>query len=425
MIWDVDMKRVVLIIVLLLNLLFIKIDVYANADLKDLKANKQAVSCSGYECSIELDGNSAEITYEIGENVKKVSPSSGHTVKFDNDYSIQFEVIYQDDTTANYTLTIKKHIKSSDNTLKNLTINDEEMPLIDNVFVYSYDAKFNDAVIKIKGTPNDNLAKCEQAEYKFDLESSSLRIEYPVTAEDGTIKNYVINLKRKNKPDTTLKSLTLKDIEFVYDKNITDYEVTIPYSVNSTEVNAVVNHDDATVEVKKDEFFKVGENFIEIKVTNKEAFDTYVIKVNRLDKVDENLANLKSLQVKEHALNFNENVLEYNLLFKEIPNKLKLTYKTVSEEAKVEVLNNENFKDGSVVSIKVSLENGLTKVYKLTINEEKVVTKEVNKTLVIILIIILVIVMILLFVLEIKRKKRKAKRKPKKKEVREEDIEVI
>ena len=419
------MRKFILFSLLLLIFLFLNINVLANEDLLNLKVNQQDVSCSGYECSAEINSESAEITYTIGENVKSVSPESGHRVNFDNEHSVQFEVTYQDDTKANYTLIIKKHVKSSDNTLKKLVINEEEIELKEEVFVYSYDAKYNDEVITVIGETNDLNAKCEETEYKFALDKSSQSIEYLVTAENGDVKKYTIILKRKNKPDTTLKTLTLSDIEIEYEKNKLDYEVTIPYSIDTTEIKAVANDKEAKVEVSMEEFFVVGENFIEIKVTNKEATDTYVIKINRLEKVDETLANLESLEVKGYDLKFNANVYEYNLLYKEIPTKLELVYKKVSEEAKVEIENNENLTDGSVVSIKVSMENGLVKTYNLTIDKEEVIVKKTNDTLIIILIIILVITMIVLLVLQIKEKKQRKNKMNDVKKNKEDEIEVI
>ena len=263
------MKKLLLLIILLFQ-----INVYANEDLVNLTVNGNEVSCSGYECNIEIDSNSAEVKYELGENVKNATPNSGHKISLDNDYSLQIEVTYNDDTTANYTLAIKKHIKSSDNTLKELVINDEVVELMNDVFVYSYETKFDDEVVIVKGVTNDQNAECEKMEYDFKLENSSLSISYPVTAEDGSVKNYTIILKRKNKPDTTLKTLTLSDIELEFDKNKLEYDVTIPYSIDSCEIKAIANDKKATVSVSMEEFFVVGENLIEVSVTNDEA--TYV-----------------------------------------------------------------------------------------------------------------------------------------------------
>ena len=409
-------------------LLLFNINVYANEDLLELKVNGTEVSCSGYECSVEIKGESAEITYKTGENVKSTTPESGYKTNIDSDYLMKIEVTYQDDTTANYTLNINKHVESSDNTLKKIIINDEELELKKDVFVYSYETKFDDEKVKIKATPNDKNAKCDEIEFDFELERSSLSVEYPVTAENGDIKKYTIILKRKNKPDTTLKTLSLSEIELDFKSNQLDYEVTIPYSVDSTEIKAIPNNSKAIVSVAMEEFFKVGENFVKITVTNEDASDTYVVKINRLEKTDENIANLESLIIEGYDLNFNPNVYEYDLFMEEIPNELKINYKQASEEAKVKIIDNENLEDGSIIFIKVSLENGLIKIYNLKVNLKQVVNNnEVNKLLVIIVIFILIIVMFILLILQIKEKKNKKKNKTRKnvKRIVEEEIEII
>lgn len=421
------MKKLLLFCLLLLN-----INVFANEDLKELKVNGQEVKCSGYECSIEVNSDNAEITYKLGENVKSTKPESGYKISIENDHSMQIEIIYQDDTMANYTVKIIKHVASSDNTLEKLVINEEEVELKNDIFVYSFETEFNDDKIIIEGTPNDKNAKCEKKEFEFNLEKSSLSLEYPVKAENGDIKKYTIIFKRKNKPDTTLKTLTLSDIEFDFDSKKLDYEVTIPYSVDSTEIKAIPNVKEAKVEISMEEFFVVGENFIKITVTNKEASDIYTVKINRLEKIDETIAYLSLLKIEEYDLKFKPNIFDYKLFFEKIPNSLYLDYKTKTKDAKVEIDNNENLNDGSVISIKVSLENGLMKVYKLHINlQENDDKEEVNKTLIVVLIVILIVVMIILLILQIKEKGKNNKRTKKhkenksKKKILEEEIEVI
>jgi len=421
-----DMKRILFFILLLL----ININVLANDDLQELKVNGQEVKCAGYECEVEIDSNSAEITYKQGENVKSVNPESGYKTNIDSNYSMKMVVTYQDDTTANYTLKITKHIASSDNSLKKLMIDEEEIELKKDIFVYSYETKFDAEKVVIKGTTNDKNAKCEEKEIEFALERSSLSIEYSVTAENGDVKKYTIILKRKSKPDTTLKTLTLSDVELDFKSNRFDYEVTIPYGVDSTEIKAIPNNSKAIVSVAMEEFFKVGENFVKITVTNEEASDTYVVKINRLEKVDENIANLESLEIEGYDLKFNSNIYEYDLYFDEIPDKLNINYKKVSEDAVVKISDNENLEDGSIIFIRVSLDNGLVKIYNLKVNLKNVVVNnnEVNELLVIIVIIILVVVMIILLILQINeknKKKKKSKTKKNVKKIMEEEIEVI
>lgn len=413
---------------LLIMLLFISLNVYANEDLLNLSVNGNAVTCSGYECQIEVDAEEVEITYELGENVKSTTPNSGHKIPLNSNYSLQIEVTYQDDTTANYTLAITKHEKSGDNTLKTLVINDEEVELKEEVYVYSYEAKFNDEKIMVSGTTTDSKASCTKQEYEFDLEKSSLSISYPVTAENGDVRNYTIILKRKNKPDTTLKSLTLSNIELSFDKAVLDYEVTIPYSINTTKIEAIANSSKAKVTIEMEDSFIVGENIIKIIVTNEDATDTYAIRVIRLENLDETLANLKTLEIEGYEFKFDPNKLEYDLIYKEIPSNLIINALALDENAIVTIENNENLEEGSIISIKVSLGNGLVRTYKLNIlqeNDEEVI---INKTLVIILIVILVIVMIILLILQMgdnRKNKRKNKKELKKKTVKKKEETVI
>jgi len=387
----------------ILLLFFLQINVYANDDLLELAVNGKSVSCSGYECDIEIDSKDAKITYKLGENVKSASPVSGHTVSFDNEHSVKIEVTYNDDSVANYTLTIKKHVKSSDVSLKQLIINEEEVILKEDVFVYSYEAKFDDEIIKVNGTTNDSNASCKEMEYEFSIDKSSLSIEYPITAENGDVRNYTIILKRKNKPDTSLKTLTFSGIDFAFNPKQFDYEITIPYSINTTEISAIANDSKAEVSINKNEFLVVGENIITITVTNDKASDTYAFRIIRTENFDEALANLKTLKVNGYNFKFDPNILEYNLVYKDIPSSIKINAVALDETAVVSIHNNENLQDGSEVLVKVTLENGVVRTYKLNIvkEKEKVVEeeREYSKVLIIILTIILIIVIIILFIL--------------------------
>lgn len=411
---------------LFLFLLFFTINVYANDDLINLSVNGKKVSCSGYECTIEIESANATVTYELGKNVKNATPSSGHKVSFDNEHSMPIEVEYYDSVKANYTLTIKKHIASSVNTLKTLMINDEEILLKEDVYVYSYDAKFNDEVIEVIGTASDDKAVCEKKEYKFDLEKSSLSIIYPVKAENGDIRNYTIILKRKNRPDTSLKTLTLSNIDFLFDSKKLEYEITVPYSVFQTKINAIANNDLAEVIVDNENLdLVVGENIVNIKVKNEDIVDIYVLKIIRLENIDETIANLKSLIIENYKIKFDPNKYNYDLFFQEIPNKLLIEAEAVKEDAVITILDNENLEDGSIVSIKVLLDNGLSKTYKLNIKLEEKIVKEYNKILIIVLIIILLIIMILLLIFQIKDNKKQRVARKNKVEKKEEEIELI
>ena len=424
------MKKIIYIFCLLF--LFININVYADEDLKTVKVNGVAASCVGYECSIEIDSSTATITYEVGENVTSSSPASGHKISdIESEYNVHIELRLADsDTPVSYTLIIRRHQKSADGTLKKLVINEDEIELMENVFVYSYEAKYNDELIKVIGTPNDAKAKAEEEEFPFPLENSSTTFNYFVTAENGTKQKYTLVLKRKNKPDTTLKSITLSDGEIDFQSDLLEYSFSVPDTDNNLAIEAIANSEKATIKVEQKEALEVGENVIKIIVTNEDATDTYVLNVTRLENIDLSIANLKSLSVEDYKLDFKPDKFEYNLEFTEIPSSLQI--KAVAKDSNAEVIieNNKDLKDGSVISIKSRISEGVERVYKLKIILKEKEEYVVNKTVVIVLIIVLVVIMIVLFILQLKERKHNNVQKSKKKKVNkkeevESEIEII
>ena len=221
------MKRIIYTFCLLF--LFINVNVFAEEDIKNVQVNGSLATCSGYECSIEIDSSTATITYETGSHVKSSNPASGHKISdIEREYNVHIELTLKDsDTPVSYTLVIRRHQKSSDGTLSKLMINDEEIDLLENVYVYSFAAKYNDEVLKVNGVPLDSNANASETEYPFSIESSSTSITYYVTAEDGTKQKYTIVVKRKNKPDTTLKSLNLSEGEIKFDPNVFEYDFNV------------------------------------------------------------------------------------------------------------------------------------------------------------------------------------------------------
>lgn len=403
------------------------INVYAS-EFEELTVNNQEVKCSGYNCEVLVDAKVVTIKYKLSDNVKSASPDSGHQIELTSDTTVNISMILEDGTPANYYIKIVKYVPSSDYTLSSLKINGEEVELIKDVYVYSFDVLFDAETIEIVGVPNDKNAKCSPLEVAFPIDSSSKQIQYLVTAPDGTKKNWTLNIKRKNKPDTTLKSLTLSDIDLEFSSSKYEYNVVVPYRINNTKIEALANAKTAKVEIINPESFIVGDNEIRIKVTNENVTDEYVIKVKRLEDIDESILNLKKLEVRGCSLSFNPKKYDYTLKFTEIPSKLSLII-TPNDDTEYEVIDNENLTDGSVVSIVVKHENGLSKTYSLKVVKDSALKEAVkyNKTLLIILIIILIIAMVVLLILQLKEKDNKLKKVAKKSKTtkKNDDIELI
>ncbi len=417
--------------------------------LKNIKVNGKECKCIDYDCEIEIDANSATITYELVNSEATVDKQSGFIRDLTSQVTtikvIVSNTLNGEKVENTYNIIINKHERSIDNTLSKLKVNDKEIELKEEVNVYNYEAKYDEDKIVVTATCNDVNAKIDsELEFEFPLDRSSLSIDIPVKAESGDVNTYRVFLTRGERPNTYLKSLKFDKANIDFKKDVTEYETNVEYSVNSLLVEAVAESDDATVKVEKEDLV-VGENTIKVIVTNLKAETIYTIKVTREPNMDKSLANLKSLTIKEYKkIDFDPNVLDYTLKFNDIPTSLDISAIPENEEAKVSIENNKDLEEDSRIIIKVTLENPtIEREYTLKIEKEESFTD--NKMFIVISIIVLLITMIVLFILDVKekrikrlkklnivknllKKKEEAKKKSKKEEKKkeeEEEIEII
>lgn len=136
---------------------------------------------------------------------------------------------------------------------------------------------------KVKITGNDNLLMGENT------------IEIEVTAEDGTVRTYTINVTKGESEEVTtgnglvLSTLTLDGYELTPNFNSDIYEYTLNIydpSVTNVNINAKSNVEDAVIEIAGNNDLKLGENIITILVTSGENVTTYQIVVNIMEKVE-------------------------------------------------------------------------------------------------------------------------------------------
>ena len=440
------MRRKVLLLILFL---LINLNVYAagEATITNIKVNGKDCTCTGYDCSIEVDASKGTVTYELVDAEASVDRLSGFTVDLNSQVTLVKIIVSNDKGEAKientYNISINLHEKNSDYSLKSLKVNGSDIELLEEVYVYSYDANYNDDKIKVEAETNDPNARIKiEDEYSFPLDNSSSIADFIVTAENGEERSYRIVLKRGARPDTTLKSLNIKSGNINFKSNIYEYHFTVEYSVNKLDIEYEPTNKKAKVEVKNDDLV-VGENEIVITVSIDDVSTDYKLFVTREENMDKSIANLKKLVVTEYPkLDFEGNVLEYNLKFSEIPEKLNIKAEAIDSNATVEILHNENLVNDSKVIIKVSLKDStITREYSLRLIEEKNDASN-DKKMIIISIVILIIVIIVMFILEIKdkknlrrkklmkilelkRKKEKVKKEINKKVEKEEDIEII
>ena len=411
-------NRIYLLIVFMLMLLTVtNVKAEGEATLKNIKVNGSECNCSGTECSVSTESDSATITYDLVDSNAKVDRLSGFKVDLLSEVTtIKITVTnsVNDETSENiYNINITKLAKQNNLALKSLKVNGSAMKVSEDIISYNYECEYDTKKIVLEIVPADANAKViKEDEYVFDDDAKSLSANFYIEVNEERLE-YGVIATRKEKPDTTLKSIKLDYGEIEFDEKTLEYELTVPYNINELNVEAEPNNEKAKVEIKNDDLV-VGENEIVITVTSERSKSEYKIKVTREENIDKSVANLKELTIDEYKkLDFDENVLEYTLNFNTIPNKLTINTVSKNEDSTISILHNEDLKDGSKIIVKNELnENKIAREYVLII--KKVEGFASNKTLVLVSIIILVIVMIVLLLIDINSKKKEKKQYLKK-----------
>ncbi len=126
----------------------------------------------------------------------------------------------------------------------------------------------------------------------------------------------------------------------------------VEQGITEVTIEALAEDEKAKIEVAGNKELKLGENTVTIKVTAEdETVRTYTIIVLRGEAVK--APQLSLLSVKSGKLNpiFQSDVHSYELELTEDLSKIDMDLMTVGNDAKFEVIGNENLKDGSVIKI--------------------------------------------------------------------------
>ncbi len=184
-------------------------------------------------------------------------------------------------------LTTEKPKESNEKNLESLTIEgDYELtPKFDKeVTEYSLTVGEDVEELKINAKAVDDSAKVEITGNAKLLVGENI-IEIKVTAEDGTVRTYKINVTKGTPEKLAISELTVEgyDLSPAFSSDIYEYTLDIPdLSVTSLNIDAKSNIDNAIIETTGNEGLKQGENIITILVKSQDGKEvlTYQITAN-------------------------------------------------------------------------------------------------------------------------------------------------
>lgn len=217
--------------------------------------------------------------------------------------------------------------------------------------------------------------------------------------------------------DIYLQELTIEGQEINFSKFKKEYELTVLYEVENLIINAIPVDESITVNLEEAYPLIVGDNTIEIKLTNdQDEESSYIIKVKRLNEGEEirdisNDARLISLDIEGYNIDFDSATYEYNITIPKGVESLEVTPVLSSPYAKFAVSGNSMLEDGSVITVTVVAEDGTVNTYKVNITIEENFLE--NYLIYIIIGGVLLIGIIVLIIVNQPKKRKKQMKKEK------------
>ena len=166
-----------------------------------------------------------------------------------------------------------------------------------------------------------------------------------------------------------------------FNKEITEYYITVDSTVNNLQITAIPENIEANVEIKGNNNLANGINKIEIIVTSKDESKKkiYNINVTKTSNIAASNTNLETLAIENVTLfpEFYENILNYKAEVSNETKSLNILAIPESISAQVVIEGNRDLKEGkNIVNVKVIAENKISEknyiieVYKRNSNEE-------------------------------------------------------
>lgn len=345
-----------------------------------------AISASPTTCNIVVQAeDGTQKTYSVKVSKKSTNtPDNGGQNSGDNGSGGGSETEDKPGTPTNP--------KSSDATLSKLNVSGFTLtPVFNkNTTTYSMTVGSGISALKVEAIPTDSNAKVSISGNSGWKEGINV-IKVVVTAEDGTQKVYTVNVTKKGNSQSTdgtptkssdnyLKDIIINEGELKpkFDQNVNTYNITVPNEITKLNVNAIVNNSKAVTNITGNSDFKVctKENLycntvtIEVKAEDG-SIRVYTINVNRSEKGSDN--KLEDLEIKngEMTPEFDPNVYEYTIEIPSTIDKLDIKATPSNEKADVEIIGNEDLKEGNnAVLIKVTDEDGFVQYYRLNVQKE-------------------------------------------------------
>ena len=175
--------------------------------------------------------------------------------------------------------------KSSDNTLKSVKIDGEEIVVADRM---QYETNKMNVTISVE--TNDSNATADVDDGYLVVGENNINIT--VTAEDGSKKDYVLTIKRLSDNTNIKIKVNGEELNFVNDKT----SVMVSSDTTKLDYKYELEDKNAKVEITGDKNLKYGDNIVKFIVTAEDGTEkVYELTVDKSTKTEEVISGILSL----------------------------------------------------------------------------------------------------------------------------------
>ena len=274
----------------------------------------------------------------------------------------------------------KEDNRSNVNTLKSLSISDVDISFKSELKNYMATVPYKVSSIKINSTLTDSKSSYVNGygNRTVNLNVGTNNVLIKVKSEKGTEAIYTVKVTREENNDSSLKSLTVNNKEVVIKENVLKYNINVDNDVVKPIISAISNDSNAKVEIDNINELIIGDNNVNIIVTAKDGTKSnYVINIIRAKLISTN-SKLEKIIIKNHELEFDKEIFDYNLKLEKEEKELNITVNTDDSKATYLITGNKNLTNGSIIKIKVTAEDGVSvSTYNIKIEKEVVNYKNI------------------------------------------------
>ncbi len=335
------------------------------------------------EIDKEFDKKTYDYTVNVNEDVTSLDmditledPNSSYEVIGNKNLSsgeniIKIKVTSEDgNTTKLYTVKVIKGL-STNNNLSMIKVNGNNVENFNkNTLEYNLTVE-NSTEFALIEYIKENIKSTVKGDGTYSLVEGENIINITVASESGNEKTYKLNIYRKY--DDTLKSIETNrgEVSPTFNKNITEYTLTLPNSVKDINVKGIASSKESTVDGNNTYDLLPGENTITLTVTTKDNNKkTYTLIVTR-ETSDNNY--LSRLSISEGVLSptFNKDKTDYTSVIPNEYDHVTIDYETMDKEATVQIIGNENLVEGeNTITVRVTSTSKKVRDYVLTITKQ-------------------------------------------------------